>query len=107
VPCRFAPFTKGRDGGFGLRPTYAGIVSGRQVLLADDVRNTGKTFEQCAALIEDARGVVIGTVQIHDRQEALVDLGVPNVALAEYKAPPNHRADECPMCEAGTPITTF
>ena len=107
APCRFAPFTKGPDGAFGLRPTYAAIVQGRQVLLADDVRNTGKTFEQCAALIEGAGGVVIGTVQIHDRQEALVDLGVPNVALAEYKAPPNHPADACPLCEAGTPITTF
>ena len=34
-------------------------------------------------------------------------LGVPNYALAEYQAPENYAAAECPMCQAGEPITTF
>jgi len=32
---------------------------------------------------------------------------VPNVALAEYKAPENFRADACPLCKARVPITVF
>jgi hypothetical protein len=36
-----------------------------------------------------------------------VDVGVPNYALAEYPAPENHPAAECPMCKAGEPITSF
>ncbi len=67
----------------------------------------GKTFERCAQLIEEAGGEAIGSVQIHDRLESLIDLGVPNISLAEYKAPANCAADACPQCEAGTPITSF
>ena len=107
APSRFAPFTVDPVAGLVLRQTYAGIVSGKRVLLADDVRNTGKTLHRCAELIADAGGVVVGAVTIHDRLESIVDLGVPHVSLAEYKAPPNCRADECPLCSAGIPITTF
>jgi orotate phosphoribosyltransferase len=104
--CSFAPFTPG-DGKFTLRSFYARLLRGRRVLLADDVRNTGKTFERCAALVADAGGIVIGTVEICDRMEAIVDLGVPNYALVEYRAPENYPVDQCPMCAAGEPVTTF
>ena len=77
------------------------------MLLADDVRNTGQTFERCAALVREAGGTVIGTVEIYDRLEAIVDLGVPNIALAEYRAPDNFPAAECPLCRAGRPVTAF
>jgi len=36
-----------------------------------------------------------------------VDLGVPNIALAEYRAPDNVPAAECPMCREGRPVTSF
>jgi hypothetical protein len=39
--------------------------------------------------------------------EALTNAGAPNFALAEYKAPENYPVDTCPLCRAGTPITTF
>jgi orotate phosphoribosyltransferase len=105
-PCSFAPFTQGDDG-FSLRGFYAKHMAGRRVILADDVRNTGKTFQRCAELVTAAGGIVIATVEICDRMEAVVDVGVPNYALAEYPAPENHPAAECPMCKAGEPITSF
>ena len=104
--CSFAPFTPG-DGKFTLRSFYAGLMQGKRVLLADDVRNTGKTFERCAQLVTDAGGTVVATVEICDRMEAIVDLHVPNIALVEYRAPENHPVADCPMCAAGEPITTF
>jgi orotate phosphoribosyltransferase len=77
------------------------------VLLADDVRNTGKTLARCKALVEEAGGTVIASVVIYDRMEAMADLGVPTIALAEFQASDNYPAAECPMCKASEPITTF
>ncbi len=105
-PCSFAPFTFG-DHGFVLRSFYAKGIAGQRVLIADDVRNTGKTFERCAELVTAAGGTVLATVEICDRMEAIADVGVPNYALAEYPAPQNYAAAACPMCRAGDPITTF
>jgi orotate phosphoribosyltransferase len=106
-PCSFAPFNYDPAGGFALRPFYRRVLAGRRVLLADDVRNTGETFGKCDALIRAAGGTIVATVEIYDRREAIVELGVPNIALAEYEAPENYRAAECPLCKAGTPITRF
>lgn len=107
APCSFAPFNVDPSGGHTLRPFYQKLISGKRVLLADDVRNTGQTFKRCAALVEDAGGSVIATVCIYDRMEAVVELGVPNIVLAEYRAPENYPAAACPLCEAGVPMTTF
>jgi len=103
----FAPLSTDASGALILRPFYRTVVSGRRVLLADDVRNTGKTFERAKALIEGAGGVVLASVEIYDRLEALTDLGVPNIALAEYRAPENYAAADCPLCRAGVAITRF
>jgi orotate phosphoribosyltransferase len=105
-PCSFAPFTHADDG-IALRSFYAKQLAGQRVVIADDVRNTGKTFQRCAEVVRQAGGIVLATVEICDRMEAIVDAGVPNYALAEYHAPENYTADACPMCRAGEPITTF
>jgi orotate phosphoribosyltransferase len=105
--CQFAALNVDAQAGLSLRSSYAQAVAGKRVLLSDDVRNTGKTLERCAALVSAAGGSVIGTVQIYDRMEAVVTLPVPNIALVSYKAPANVRADECPMCRAGLPVTRF
>ena len=105
-PCSFAPFTEDQ-GELGLRSFYADVMGGKRVLLADDVRNTGKTFQRCKELVEQAGGTVIATVEIYDRMESMFDLGVPNISLAEYKSPDNYPADNCPLCAAGEAITVF
>lgn len=106
-PYSFAPISEEADGQLVIREFYKSVLAGKKVLLVDDVRNTGKTFERAKSLIEAAGGHVIATAQIYDRLEAIVDLGVPNFALAEYKAPDNYLVADCPMCKAKQPITTF
>ena len=106
-PCLFAPFNYDPAGGFGLRAFYREAIAGKRVLLADDVRNTGETFSRCAALVREAGGEVLATVEIYDRCEAIKDLGVPNISLADYKAPENYKAAECPLCAQRVPITRF
>ena len=105
-PSSFAPIhNHGTD--FIIRPFYAREIKDKRVLLADDVRNTGETFARCADMVTKAGGTVIATVEICDRLEAIKELGAPNIALAEYKAPENFKADACPLCKSGTPITRF
>ena len=106
-PYSFAPFGADEAGHPTLSPFYRRLIHGRRVLLADDVRNTGQTFAQCATLIEAAGGSLIATAEIVDRLEATMTLDAPNVALVEYKAPPNHPAEACPLCRSGVPITAF
>src|SRR5262245_8617973 len=106
-PTSFAPLSTDDSGSLALRPFYRSVVAEKRVLLADDVRNTGKTFELAKRIIEQAGGTVVATAQIYDRLEAIVDLGVPNFALAEYRAPDNYPAAECPLCRQGVPVTSF
>src|SRR5438067_4505171 len=62
-PCSFAPFNYDAAGGFALRPFYRRELEGKHVLLADDVRNTGETFVRCDALVREAGGTVLATIQ--------------------------------------------
>jgi len=107
APCSFAPFNYEPSGGFALRTFYRRELKGKRVLLADDVRNTGETLARCAALVKEAGGTVVATVEIYDRCESTVDLGVPNIALAEYRTPENFKASDCPLCAQKMPITRF
>ena len=103
----FAPLSFDDSGTMILRPFYRGVVAGKRVLLADDIRNTGGTLQKAKELIEEAGGTVVATVEIYDRLEAMVDLGVPNFALAGYRAPENYEASACPLCLQGMPVTAF
>jgi orotate phosphoribosyltransferase len=106
-PTSFAPLSSDANGRLTLRNFYREVVAGRRVLLADDVRNTGETFARAKAAIESAGGKVIATTEICDRLEAVVDVGVPNFALAEYPAPENYPVASCPLCKAGLGVTAF
>jgi orotate phosphoribosyltransferase len=106
-PTMFAPFSVDQQCGQVLSRFYQQHVRGRKVLIVDDVRNTGQTFGRCAALVREGGGTVLATAEIYDRLEAVIDIGVPNFALAEYKAPDNYSVADCPLCERGVPITSF
>lgn len=106
-PMLFAPFNVDVNCGQTLSRFYRQQVDGRNVLIVDDVRNTGQTLAHCAELVRQGGGTVIGTAEIYDRMEAVVTLDVPNFPLAEYKAPENYAVGACPLCQSGVPISTF
>ena len=103
----FAPFNVDVNCGQTLSRFYQHQIEGRKVLIVDDVLNTGQTLARCAELVRGAGGTVIATAEIYDRMEAVVRLDVPNFPLAEYKAPENYPAGECPLCKSGVPISSF
>jgi orotate phosphoribosyltransferase len=106
-PTLFAPFGLDASRGFSLTRFYAQQIAGRRVLLVDDVRNTGHTLARCADLVHQSGGTVVATAEICDRMEAVIDAGVPNIPLAEYKAPENFKVTACPLCQDGVPVTSF
>jgi orotate phosphoribosyltransferase len=106
-PTVFAPFNVDVNCGQTLSRFYQQQVRGRKVLIVDDVRNTGQTFAQCAELVRQGGGEVVATAEIYDRMEAIATLDVPNIALAEYKAPENYPEGDCPLCRSGVPISNF
>jgi hypothetical protein len=57
--------------------------------------------------VQEAGGTVVATAEIYDRCESVVDVKVPNIALAEYRTSDNFKAEDCPLCKAGVPITHF
>ena len=107
TPTMFAPFMVDTYRGPGLSRFYRQQIAGKNVLLVDDVRNTGQTLARCATIVRSAGGTVIASAELYDRMEATTNAGAPNFALAEYKAPENYVADACPLCQSGVPITTF
>src|SRR5215213_9040169 len=106
-PSSFAPFGMDADERPRLRSFYRQLVSGRKVLLADDVLNTGQTLQRCAELVRAAGGTVVAAVVICDRLASIVDIGAPVIALTEYAAQENYTAGDCPLCRAETPVTAF
>jgi orotate phosphoribosyltransferase len=106
-PTSFAPLSLDAQARLTLRPFYRTVVNGRRVLLVDDVRNTGETFARAKSAIEEAGGRVIATAEVCDRLASVIDLGVPNIALAEYGAPENFPVGSCPLCQAGRPVSRF
>ena len=106
-PCSFAPFNYDPSSGLTLRPFYRAELTGKRVLLADDVRNTGETLARAAALARDAGATVLATAEIYDCLKSITDLGVPNLSLAEYQAPENYQVGECPLCRDAVPVTRF
>ncbi|MGH9256774.1 MAG: hypothetical protein ACRD3C_19615 [Vicinamibacterales bacterium] len=103
----FAPITLDANCGHTLTRFYQQLVARRKALVVDDVRNTGQTLAHCVELVRKAGGTVMATAEIYDRLEAIADAGVPNFALAEYKAPDNVPAERCPQCQSGVPVTAF
>jgi orotate phosphoribosyltransferase len=106
-PTMFAPFMVDAYRGPGMSRFYRQQVAGRNVLIVDDVRNTGQTLARCATIVRSAGGNVVATAELYDRMEATTDAGAPNFSLAEYKTSENFPAGTCPLCKAGVPVTTF
>jgi orotate phosphoribosyltransferase len=80
------------------------IGEGERVLIVEDVITTGLSFNECAAAIKDAPGVVVGGACIIDRSNGKAEgaAGMKLVSLAQVNAPA-YPADQLPPELAAIP----
>ena len=102
-------------GRFGIaqaqRVTRVVIDSGRQIseinphLFGSFLEQLGRAIYE--GIYEPGSKFADGDGFRTDVMKEIHDLGVPNFALAEYKAPENFPKAACPLCAARVPITEF
>ncbi len=92
-------------GKFVLRRGYDQMVSGKRVLVVDDIVNTGLSLRETAAAVRAAGGQVVGGACLVSRGN--VDAAGLDVErfdyLLEYKIPA-WPPEKCQLCQAGVPI---
>jgi len=94
-------------GQFELRRGYDSLVSGKRVLVVDDIVNTGLSLRQTAEAVRGAAGQVVGGACVVTRGNVdAAGLGVERfLYLLKYKIPA-WPASECDLCRRGVPINT-
>lgn len=94
-------------GRFGLHRGYDKLVSGKRVLVVDDVVNTGLSIRQTVEAVRAAEGTVVAAAcLVHRGNVDAAGIGVPEYEyLLEYDIP-NWPASDCPLCKLGKPINT-
>lgn len=107
------PENKGRKcfaetGKFVFNRGHRAFVSGRRVLVAEDVLNTGGSVKKVVEAVREAGGEVVGVAALCNRGGVTpADVGnVPRLeALVNVKLDAYDEAD-CPLCKQGVPINT-
>jgi orotate phosphoribosyltransferase len=94
-------------GRFVLRRGYDRVVSGKRVLVVDDIVNTGLSLRETAEAVRGAGGHVVAAGCLVNRGNVdAAGLGVDQfVYLLEYRIPA-WPPSACRLCQAGVPINT-
>jgi len=81
-----AIYTERVDGNFQLRRGFE-ITKGEKVIVVEDIVSTGLSIRECIDCLKSLGADVIAAACLIDRSGGEVDIGVPLIALAEYKVP--------------------
>lgn len=91
-----------------LRRGYDKVVSGKKVLVVEDITNTGGSVKKVIGSVREAGGEVVGVSVIINRSPGDVtseSIGAEFSSLAEFPAEAFEEKD-CPLCAKGVPINT-
>ena len=81
-----AIYTERVNGKFELRRGFE-IASGEKVIVVEDIVSTGLSIRECIDCLKALGADVVAAACLIDRSGGEVDIGVPLIALAEYKVP--------------------
>ena len=96
-----AIYTERVDGEFQLRRGFS-VEKGEKVIVVEDIVSTGLSIRECIACITDLGAEVVAAACLVDRSGGEADVGVPLIALTEYKVPA-YPADALPPELAAIP----
>jgi len=88
------------DGEFQLRRNFT-LKKGQKVLMVEDIVSTGVSSRECIAAIKKTGAKVVAAACLIDRSAGKAKVGVPLIALAEWKVPA-WPADKLPPHLRGT-----
>jgi orotate phosphoribosyltransferase len=96
-----AIYTERVEGKFQLRRNFS-VAPGEKVIVVEDIVSTGLSILECVEAIQALGANVVAAACIIDRSEGEADIGVPLVALTQYKVPA-YPADQLPPELAAIP----
>lgn len=96
-----AVYTERVEGRFELRRGFA-VAPGEKVLVVEDIVTTGLSIRECIACLRELGADVVAAACLVDRSAGAADVGVPLVALVNYKVPA-YPADALPPELAAIP----
>ncbi len=97
----------GEKQSFELHRGFDEYVNGKQVLVVDDVINTGISIELTIDSVRAAGGTVASAAAWINRGNVYADeLGVETFVFLDEVQLPSWSAQECPLCQAKVPVNT-
>jgi orotate phosphoribosyltransferase len=92
---------RGGDGVMALRRGFE-VHPGQKILITEDVVTTGKSFGECAAVLEGAGAKITALACVVDRRAAGIDVPWPFFPACRVEAA-NWDAAGCDLCKKGIP----
>lgn len=89
-----AIYTERQDGKFALRRGFE-IAKGEKVIVVEDIVSTGLSIRECITCLTDIGADVVAAACLIDRSAGEAEIGVPLIALAQFKVPA-YPADQLP-----------
>jgi orotate phosphoribosyltransferase len=92
---------RGNDGVMALRRGFE-VYPGQKILITEDVVTTGKSFGECAAVLEAAGAKITALACVVDRRAADIDVPWPFFPACRVEAA-DWDAVDCDLCKKGIP----
>lgn len=96
-----AIFTERVNGQFELRRGFE-LAPGEKVIIVEDIVSTGLSIRECIEAVRKTGANVVAAACLIDRSAGEAEIGVPLVALTQYKVPA-YPADQLPPELAAIP----
>ncbi len=96
------------SGGQAFSRGYDALVKGKNVLIVEDITNTGESAKKVVSAVQNVGATIVAVAVMVNRNPTQVNsvfYGAPFMALADFPAE-SFSAEACPLCKQNIPINT-